>query len=276
MCGKTIRKKSYIRLILNCGFTVTFGLLFNGCLDSPIKDTFYYESGKKKKEIFYRSSEPTSKYKEVGYYESGKIKGVSLFENGKKNDWEFNYYENGNLKNKKYYEDGNINGYCFWFKTNGHIDNKSFWLNGKEYGDVFFYYDNQKLELYNAIDFENKNFYVLSYDSVGNKLKEDGVTFSPVFLYSPYNSEKLFVWRDTLKTDVSAKILITIARPPKTNTEIQIEVRYMNLKEPSKLIELPIKDCSAIWKPELTNKGNYKIKVVGKITDKSGILLKKV
>jgi hypothetical protein len=209
----------------------------------------------------------------VKYYYSPSPKNVLKdeinFNNGKKDGWHKHYRKDGTLESKIHWKKGLQDGETFWYFTDGKkIESESFWVNNKQYGDAKLFYLNDQLERYYSLDYFDNTLYIIKWDSLGNKIKEEGVVFSPKFVIV-YTSDSLQtpLINNEIISGKEVAIKITSAQPPQTKT-------FIRMGEVNNMIELPIKYFTAIYKKTFTKPGKYTLVTVGQIKDMQGNVVK--
>jgi len=162
-------------------------------------------------------------------------------------------------------------GKSYRYHENGKLKAETFWIRDKQYGDGYFYYSNGKLELYNCLESLGENIYVIKYDSLSNKIKEEGIIFSPnfVLLYTSDSSQVPIV-KNTIKKNKEVDVKFTVAQPPQTKTTIRMgELNKRNM------VELPIEVYTATYTQTYPKSGKYTLVTIGEIKDQNGNLIKR-
>lgn len=198
----------------------------------------YYENDVLKSEINY-SNDSTKMGEALYYYKNGNIARICYYVNNKLDSIFLEYYSNGKLKYESYYD----------------LD--------KLVGSVYFYYPNGQLELYNARDYAGENFYVVKYDSLGNKLKEEGVIVSPNVGVPKYKEQ--YVVGDSIVLRHS------IAEP--LGYKCHVSLYMYKFRKQDKIlvdsIEHVVRNDGSIatYKNKFNDTGHYSIVCVGRLID---------
>ncbi|HSZ71831.1 MAG TPA: hypothetical protein VK750_04085 [Cytophagaceae bacterium] len=255
--------------LLLISWIIMYSLLFS-CTEKKREYSLvkkeYYSNGKIKSIGQYIND--SIKHGLVKYfYPTGDLKFEIEFKNNIKHGWSKGYYLNGKIAVKSEFKNNLQNGYTYKYYSNGNLKSKLFWIMGKSYGDGFYYYPNGQIELYNCTDFVNGCLYSLRYDSLGNKIKEDGIVFSPKFVTS-YRNDSAIVGKEYY-----AKI--TVAHPPGSRASIFIG-DAVNDNKVKNLKEYPIKENTVVYTKIYNSPGKYKWVVIGQLQDlQSGNIFKR-
>jgi len=228
--------------------------------DSTKIKKIYYTDGKIKIEYQAFDSIINGRYTE--YYQNGRIKEEFYCKMGKKMGWDNRYYSNGILSYKTYYKENEKERKFrteYYYYLNGKLESILNLRFGKAFGDAYFYYSNGKIKAYNAFDFNGNSSYVLLFDSLGNKTKEEGIAFSPDGLSSFPSDSTILNRPDTIQLSVSA--------PPNTKTIITIGEIDINGKLRDTQ-NYPINNFKITYIKTFTKVGKCKIRVTGKILNK--------
>jgi antitoxin component YwqK of YwqJK toxin-antitoxin module len=210
------------------------------------------------------------------YYYSPNPKNVLKdeinFIKGKKDGWYKHYRKDGTLESKTYFKNNTPDGENYWYYEDGIPKEETFWKKGKQYGAGKWYYKSGKLETFNVTDFYDRVIYVIQYDEQGNKIKEEGVTFSPKFV-AEYTNDSIGspIMENFVKVGKEVSIKITVAEPPQTKTIIKMgELNKNNMKK------LPIDNYNtAIYKTTFNESGTHTLITIGEIKDLNGSLIKR-
>lgn len=206
------------------------------------------------------------------YYPNPKnvLKDEIEFNHGIKEGWYKHYRKAGTMESKTFFKNNIPDGENYWYYENGKIQSESFWSNNKQYGNTVLYYINGQMKHYYASDFFDNTLYVIKWDSLGNKIKEEGMVFSPKFLIAYNNdSPQSPILDNILKVDKEIIIKITVAQPPKTKTIIR-----MGELNNDRMVEMPIKNYTVNYRQTFTEIGKHTLVTVGEIKDLRGNLLK--
>lgn len=205
----------------------------------PVVKEEHYEDGKLKSEITY-ANDTTKTGAAKYYYKSGQIATLCFYKNNKLDSFYINYHANGNDKEKGYYYLGNT------------------------VGSIYFYYPTGRLETYNAKDFAQETFYVVKFDSVGNKIYEEGLVISPTVAAQPYKKQYL-------KGD-SISLQYQVAQPPGYKSEVFVGMYKYEDDEKRSIVdnfnEIPLNAWSqAIYRNQFNGVGRYRVVCVGRLID---------
>lgn len=196
------------------------------------------------------------------------LEHVAEIINGKKNGYYKHYRQNATLESVTYYKNNLPEGNNTWFYENGIKKEETYWTEGKQYGVGKWYYKNGKLETFSVLNFFSKCMYVIQYDSLGNKIKEEGLVYSPNFLTTYANDTTQINLQKGIKANKEIVIKITVAQPPQTSTTIKIgELNKSN-------ILYPIENYTVTYRRKFSKAGKYKLTIAGEIKDLQGKLLR--
>jgi len=197
------------------------------------------------------------------------LKDEIEFSKGIKDGWHKHYRHDGTLESKIHWKNNLEDGENFWYYSSGVLEQKSFSIKGRQYGSGYFYYANGKTRLYNCFDSWGENMYVLKYDEQGNKIKEEGMVFSPQFVALYLNdSMQTPISFHTIKAGKEIAIKTTVAQPPHTNTIIRMGEMNKSMSE------LPIVNYTATLKQSFTKTGKHTLVTVGEMKDLKGNIVK--
>jgi len=93
---------------------------------------------------------------------------------GKKNGWHKQYREDATMESKIFFRNDSLDSLAIRYYSNGHIEEEAHYSNGKKTGQAKAYFKNGKMEVFNIFDCMEKTMYVIVYDSLGIKIKEEG------------------------------------------------------------------------------------------------------
>lgn len=261
-----------MRTITACSLVLF--LIIGGCANNP--DETISKNGHQIRKEFFSNGNLASQCSYINdtikdgaclrFYETGELKEELNYKNGKKNGLQKEYFENGRIAMLYSFKDGVQEGNVISYYESGHIEYEGSFKSGEPYGDAKFYYSNGKLKNYNCIDFFGGVVYVIKWDSLGNKVKEEGIPFSPKI-----SSEDGYSG-DSIPAGEEVEFSITVAQPPNTNTLIKIG--ELNEKgEIENLIEYPIKESTVVYRNTFTRKGKHTLVIVGEIKDSEGRII---
>lgn len=207
------------------------------------------------------------------YYPDPKnvLKDEIEIENGRKQGWHKHYRRDGTLESKIYFKNNLPDGENYWYYENGQLSSESFWTKNKQYGNAIFYYMNGKFKHYYSSDYFGNTLYVIKWDSIGNKIREEGVVFSPKFLIV-YSSDTTESHIEESEIQVGKEIIIkvTVAQPPQTQTIVR-----MGELDAYKMTKLPVKNYTATYRRTFTKSGKYTIMTAGEILDEQNNVLRR-
>lgn len=205
------------------------------------------------------------------YYPNPKnvLKDEIEYQYGKKEGWNKHYRKDGTLESRTHWKNDLPDGGNYWYYEDGKSREETFWIKGQQYGSGKWYYQNGQLETFAVTDFDGKCSYLLKYDSLGNKIKEEGVVFSPkvIAVYTSDTTQSPFI-DDGVKANKEVVIKITVAQPPQTKTTI----RMGELNK--KMVELPVENYTAAYTQTFSEAGKYTLVIVGDIIDQQGNIVK--
>ncbi len=254
---------------------VILPFLLNACEHKRIgNDSFVVtkdEKGNLQSEIQYINDTIMDGLAKYYYYPNPKnaLKDEIEFKNGIKEGWYKHYRQDGTIESKTYFKNNIPNGDNYWYYEDGKPKEETFWLKGKQYGVGKWYHKNGKLETFNVTDFYGTAIYVIQYDEQGNKIKEDGVVYSPKFVavYASDTTQTPIV-DDGVKANKEIAVKITVAQPPETKTTIRMGELNKNM------ITLPIENYTATYTQTFREKGKRTLVIAGEIKDLQGRTIK--
>jgi hypothetical protein len=176
------------------------------------------------------------------------------------------YFQNGQLDSDLNYTDDLLEGEQKWYHENGKLNLHAFYVRGREYGSLTSYNDQGGLQHYNCIDFYNGTVYVLKFDSLGNKIKEEGVVFSPNIKSEPKDTSQ---W----KVNIPMQFEITVAEPP--GYKANLWTRYMLAGKVTNRKLHSIENSTAVEKNSFSQPGKYNLIIIGELRDKSGAMIRR-
>lgn len=209
------------------------------------------ENGKIKSEIPYINDtlkHGTAKY----YYSSGVLEDQIEFRYGLQDGWNEHYRENGTIESKSYWRNDMPEGESYYYYENGKLKSESFMANGKQFGPAKIYFVNGQMKNFYMTDFSGETFYVIVWDSLGNKVKEEGLVFSRNFDLNPPG--------DSMRKNMEIMIKMAVAQLPDMKTSIRITGL-----DKENTIELPIENYTATFKRTFAETGIHSFKVMGEI-----------
>jgi hypothetical protein len=196
------------------------------------------------------------------YYQNGKLKSEGVYLNDSiKNGWFKSYYEDGTIKSSATFLNGLQNGKTVFFYKRGKMEQEVFWKNGKSYGNANYYFQNGKLDTYSCYDLFGEIMYVMKWDSLGNKIKEEGLAIS-------INRQINFP-SDSVPLGKELTLNYTAAQPPNHTTFVKIKEINVKGEELSEQT-YPIIENTVTYKKTFNHKGKYKIVAIGEVKDSNG------
>ena len=253
-----LKRKNNMKNILII-FILFFCIKCNTDNTNVISKITYYDNGKIKSSTNFITD--TLKHGiEKFFYSTGSLKEETDYNYGKINGWQKFYNIDGEIIGKIHYVDNFKNGFAYYYFENGQIKLENFFLNDRKFGMSKEYFENKKLKRLVYKDFEGVTFYNIKNDILGKLLKEEGVTFSPVFKSNFENNN--------VKLNHETIIEIAVAQIPKMYTKI-----YMNLQCNFSFNDsLSINNFTAIYKKTFTKVGKYKLITIGEIKNIQGLI----
>lgn len=195
------------------------------------------------------------------YYPSGKLKSEVECLKDTLDGFAKYYYENGNISklysNRKGYKEGSYTEYF----ENGVIKSKFVYYYGIPSGSIYFYYKNGKLERYAASSYKRECFYVMKFDSMGNKIKEEGLAIDPTVR----TISKLI----PIEGD-SVVLYFLPAEPPGYISKVRIMCLHTLFDTVDTIMQFtnfPIDKGQVIFKTKLLKRGTYKFIAAGELLD---------
>jgi hypothetical protein len=220
----------------------------------------YYENGNLQSEgIYINDTVKNGWYKT--YYETGEIQEEKNYKLGKKEGLQKTYFKNEKLERTVTFKNGIQEGEAVGYYENGKRKLQGFWKNGKGYGNAIYYYPDGKLQHYNCYDLFGEIMYVIKWDSLGNKLKEEGLAIS-INRQINYPSDSVPQGKELI-------LYYTAAQPP--NYKTIVKIKEVNSKGENLSEQVyPIIENTITYKKTFNQKGKYKIIAVGEVKDTIG------
>jgi len=181
------------------------------------------------------------------YYENGKIQSEIEYSMGVRNGWHRNYFPSGELRERVYF------------------------FNGKQYGDLYTYYKSGIIAKYNCIDFYEEPFYVMKFDSLGNKTYEEGSLFS--FTYALVDESDQLVNKEPLELGKKYNIGIVVGNPPDRIVKIRL-YEIINDSEEKDLGLINVENNTSEISFSYDKPGNVTLILRAEATDNNGKLYK--
>ncbi len=217
------------------------------------------------------STNDTSKLVKT-YYLGGEIKSEIYYIDDTIKDGKATfYYKGGSVARKCFYKNDELDSIYIDYYSSGIIKEKGTFEKGSALGSFFYYYPNGKVETYNAKDYENETFYVLKFDSLGNRLYEEGLVISPTAVSPTYKEQ--YVQGDSIV------LLYQIAQPPGYKPKVFIGMyKYVNEDDRSLIghfNETTIDLWSrATYRYKFNNSGHYRVVCAGQLIDTTNAYVK--
>lgn len=179
------------------------------------------------------------------------------------------YYENGQIASEGFFKNNKRHGIYTEYYIDGTIKETGKYTNGKTRGNFYYYYSNGTLEIYNAKHYGNDVFYVVKFDSLGNKIKEEGLVICRTVAAYPLK-EKYAVGDDI-------ELNYSIAEPPGYIPEVFIGL-YKNSDNGKRDIidtfrQYPVVEGLVNYNYTFSSSGYYSFECRGKLTDSLGNLI---
>ncbi|MFN8154893.1 MAG: hypothetical protein U0Y08_11440 [Bacteroidia bacterium] len=257
--------------------TVFFSILFGltACEQKRIGNNSFVViedgEGNLKSEIHYINDTVMHGLAKYYYYPNPKnvLKDEIEYQNGRKEGWNKHYNKDGKLESKTHWKNDLPDGANYWYYEDGKLKEETFWIKGQQYGSGKWFYKNGQLETFAVTDFYGKCLYLLNYDSLGKKINEEGVVFSPKFVtVHTSDTTQTPILDDGVKAKKEITIKITVAQPPQTKTTI----RMGELNK--KLIVLPVENSTATYTQTFNETGKHTLVILGEIKDQQGNIKK--
>ena len=204
------------------------------------------------------------------YYPNGNLKTEITYSNDTlKNGSAISYYPNGLVWQKLNYRNGALDSIYIEYFENTKVKEQGMYSNGTPMGSFFYYYKNGALKAYNAKDYTGETYYVIRFDSLGNKIYQDGVNIARNAI--DFNKKSTFKINDTFHFAWS------IAEPPRYMHEVKIGVRKKNESTDgsSKYLQIkpfehyPFNRSIVDYKSAFQDVGYYQIIIASKLVDTS-------
>lgn len=120
-----------------------------------------------------------------GYYEGGNLMSeITYTDDTVKEGRAIGYYKSGQISIICYYKDDVLDSLYEEYYPNGKLKERGCYYKGIPVGSFRFYFQNGQLRRYNALDYRSDVFYVMLFDSLGRKIKDEGLAVS-YFIASP-------------------------------------------------------------------------------------------
>jgi hypothetical protein len=206
------------------------------------------------------------------YYPNGSLRSrVQYAHDTIKEGTAIYYYENGQVSGQGLYKQNEKHGSYTDYYSNGVVKEKGMYRNGKPVGSFYYYYSNGNLRTYDAKDYGNESYYVIKFDSLGNKIYDEGLTVSPTVGAS--------LIKEAYEVGDSIELYHCIAAPPGYKPEVRIGLyKYVSNNETQDLLDsfklYPVKDGIATYRYTFKSSGYYRITCIGKLVDSLGNLVK--
>jgi hypothetical protein len=136
------------------------------------------------------------------------------------------------------------------------------WVDDKIFGEIKDYYSNGVIRMYRCFDFEGNLRYVSKYDSLGVRIKQEGV------ILGQFLSEYHF---DSIPTNKEITFKISVSTPPNINTKVF--VGEMQNSDVINKVEIPIKSNVAIYHKVFEKKEEIIFVTIGKFIDNEMVVV---
>lgn len=252
-------------ILMNC-----IGILLLSCLSENKEANFTVGTShevikvgdKLKSEIEYIDDSVMHGVAKYYYYPTDVLSDEIEMRYGKKNGWHKHYRKDGTLESKTYFIKNIPNGKNIWYFNDGvNIEVENNWKDSIQYGQTKWLYNNGTIQTLSYSNLFGEVFYMVDYDSLGQKTHEEGFVFSPT-LYTKNDGSKL------PKNDILL-IKVSVAELPNLYTTIKMGVLGEELKT------LKIEDYTATYRNTFNEVGTYTLKTIGEIRESNGNLYKK-
>lgn len=229
--------------------------------------------------IFFSCKNQNAPVVKKEYYDNGKLKSEITYIGNKKNGRALYYDVNGVIEREEHFTNDQNDSFITEYYANGKIENTTLY-----YGLIptmsYTYYSNGQMELYNAIDCNDNTFYIVKFDSLGNKIKEDGMVISPEIGTSDYEVKGTTKSKEIYHIGDSVHLMFYVATPPGYIAKAYLEVfslkniadSVLGTAATSKEIVLPlnehkIENSVVEYKGICTKAGIYKVTCYGELID---------
>jgi len=200
------------------------------------------------------------------YYYRNKSKRILQeeisYKYGKKDGWNIHCREDGTLESKIFFKNDLVDSVGYWYYSNGDVESEIQYYNGKQYGSAKSYSSKNKLDTFNIFDYKTEIMYAIIYDSLGNKLLEEGLVISPdyLILYGDDVNENP-IYDKTIKSGKPFLMKLTVAQTPETKTVVTMQDLTENQLVPTAVFE----NYTVTYKQTLTKPGIHSYKVKGEM-----------
>jgi antitoxin component YwqK of YwqJK toxin-antitoxin module len=198
------------------------------------------------------------------YYRNGILATEIDYKNGQKEGWVKVYYIDGKVSGKVQFKAGLQDGLKYLYFENGKVKEESNWIKDKAFGNALFYYENGRLETYNCYDFDQRNRYLIKYDSNGTKLKEIGRVLGQLLFEYHF---------DTIPVNKPINAKVSVAVPP--DTQVDVIIGKLVTSELKEIRQLPVEKNMAIYQETFLVKGRHTLIFIGEMKDSRGTVLKR-
>lgn len=200
----------------------------------------YYPNTRLKKE--YQVIYDTIKH---GYYhqyhENGYLATEGFYANDIKEGYMKEFYENGRVAAEGLYKNGQREGLWKWYYKTGFDEGRENYKSGQLIGESYDWYENGKMKKYGFYDIETHELvYVRMYDSLGVVTKTSGNILSRIDFVSTVKKDSI-INNTPIKAGSPFTMVIYIATPPETRSNLDVEIKNLNGKQVSPMQkDLPI------------------------------------
>ena len=239
--------------------------LISGCTNKNNKDRYrviktYYDNGNVEYEIqMLNDSIPHGQT--VGYYPNGKLKLKKNYIKGIASGWRYDYFENGCLEDMIHFDNGFRNGNSFWFYSSGILKEESNWINDSLFGNAIYYFENGKIDTYSCNDYNGDCFYLIKFDTTGNKIREEGELLAQILVNGDYRNFPI-------SRQMSLKIIS--ASPP--NYKVIVSIGLIKNGKMENTQYLKVQDNVSYFNYNFTTKGEYTFVTIVRLNDHDGVL----
>jgi len=252
------------RLLL--GFWLSLNCLIScGSPEEKVEVTYLWHDTSVIEEHSYLKND-TIKHGTWRYYYRNKPKRILQeeieYKYGKKDGWSKRYREDGTIESKIFFKNNIEDGIAHWYFPTGVVEQEAQYRKGSPISSGKSYFANGKLEVFNIFDYQGKSMYVIVYDSLGAKIKEEGVVLSPnyIIVYEDDKNEAP-IYDKTIKAGKPFLIKLTVAETPETKTVVTMQDLTENQLVPAAVFE----NYTITYKQTLTKPGIHSYKVKGEM-----------
>lgn len=251
--NKLAKKSFYFIFYLN------LFLLATGCHEIV---TEVDEAGSLISEVSYLNGQKDGLAK---YYHNGILRKEVMYKSGNIDGIQKYYHPNGMLGSMANFKDDLLNGKLYRYYESGLLESDEYWINNKVFGNMLEYYPSGNLEIYRCFDFTENLKYIIQYDTLGQKVREEGQVVGQLL-----SEQYLF---DSIPNNEFVEFKICVCNPPGTTPHVYVGEKFQG--EDYELEELPVSLNTAVYRKKFTSKGTYTIVAVGELEASDGAFIKR-